>query len=462
MLFKPDVSSKAKDTAKAAGDGVARVAARARRRNVSVLVLLVIAGGLAYVYWPFGTTQQRPGFNRNLPVPVLAATPRVEDTPVYFEGVGAARPLNTVTVRAQVDGRLLKINFRDGQDVNAGDVLAEIDPVLFQAQLDQAVAKKAQDEAQLANARIDLDRYRRLAASNAGSKQQADTQAAVVAQLEALVQADQAQIDTARTTLGYTRITAPLTGRAGLRQVDQGNLIRASDANGLLVITQMKPISVQFSLPQQQIPRVNAAQSAAPLAVEVFADDGRSVIDAGTLQSIDNQVDQTTGTVRLRAELPNDRLQLWPGQFVNVRLRVETLPRAIVVPTSAVQRGPNGTFVYVIGANNTVSARPVTVTQQNDTDAVIASGLEPTERVVTTGFANLSEGARVEVGTADNLPVLDNAPRRQRPGGGPKQLQKGPQGGQGQGQGQAPAGGAQKGGDAKGQGGGTKKGPGGP
>lgn len=455
MLFKPDVSSKAR----AAGEGVARVAARARRRNVSILVLLVIAGGLAYVYWPFGTVQQRPGFNRNLPVPVLAAMPRVEDVPVYFEGVGAARPLNTVTVRAQVDGRLLKINFKDGQDVNAGDVLAEIDPTLFKAQLDQAVAKKAQDEATLANARIDLDRYRRLAASNAGSKQQADTQAATVAQLEALVQSDQAQIDTAQATLGYTKVIAPLTGRAGLRQVDQGNLIRASDANGLVVITQMKPISVQFSLPQQQIPRVNAAQSAAPLEVEVFADDGRSVIDTGTLQSIDNQVDQTTGTVRLRAELPNDRLQLWPGQFVNVRLRVETLPRAIVVPTSAVQRGPNGTFVYVIGANNTVNARPVPVTQQNDTDAVIASGLEPTERVVTTGFANLSEGARVEVGTADNVPVLDTAPRRQRPGGGPKQLQKGPQGGQGQ----APAGGAQKGGDAKGQGGGTqKKGSGGP
>jgi membrane fusion protein, multidrug efflux system len=458
MLFKPDVSNRAKDTAKAAGEGMARIAARARRRNVSIFIVLLIAGGLAYVYWPFGAVQQRQGFARgNQPVPVLAATPRVEDVPVYFEGVGAARPLNTVTVRAQVDGRLLKINFRDGQDVTAGDVLAEIDPVLFQAQLDQAVAKKAQDEAQLANARLDLDRYRRLAASNAGSKQQADTQAATVAQLEALVQADQALIDTARTTLGYTKVIAPLTGRAGLRQVDQGNLIRASDANGLVVITQMKPISVQFSLPQQQIPRVNAAQSAAPLAVEVFADDGRSVIDTGTLQSIDNQVDQTTGTVRLRAELPNDRLQLWPGQFVNVRLRVETLPQAVVVPTSAVQRGPNGTFVYMIGGNNAVSARLVTVTQQNDTDAVIASGLEPTERVVTTGFANLAEGTRVDIGTADNLPTLDNAPRRQRPGGGPKQFQKGPP------QGQGPAGGAQKGGDAKGgQGGGAQKGPGGP
>lgn len=434
MLFKPDVRRKAEDaakeTAKAAGEGVARVAARARRRNVSILILLVIAGGLAYVYWPFGAAQ-RPGFNRAglQPVPVLTATPRVEDVPVYFDGVGAARANNTVTVRAQVDGRLAKINFKDGQDVNQGDVLAEIDPVLFKAQLDQAVAKKAQDEAQLANARLDLDRYRRLAQSNAGSKQQADTQAATVAQLEALVQADQAAIDTAQTMLGYTKITAPLTGRAGLRQVDQGNLIRSSDAEGLLVITQMKPISVQFSLPQQQIPRVNAAQAKAPLMVEVFGDDGQTVIDTGTLQSIDNQVDQTTGTVKLRAELPNDRLQMWPGQFVNVRLRVETLPQAIVVPTSAVQRGPNGTFVYVIGENDTVSARNVTVTQQNDTDAVIASGLAANERVVTTGFASLSEGARVSVGTADTVPTLDNAPQQRRRGGPSGVQKKGPSGG---------------------------------
>jgi multidrug efflux system membrane fusion protein len=434
MLFKPDARRKAEDvakeTTKVAGEGVARVAARARRRNVSILIVLVISGGLAYLYWPFGAAQ-RPSFNRAglQPVPVLAATPRVEDVPVYFDGVGAARANNTVTVRAQVDGRLAKINFKDGQDVKQGDVLAEIDPVLFKAQLDQAVAKKAQDEAQLANARLDLDRYRRLAQSNAGSKQQADTQAATVAQLEALVQADQAQIETAQTTLGYTKITAPLTGRAGLRQVDQGNLIRASDTNGLVVITQMKPISVQFSLPQQQIPRVNAAQAKAPLVVEVFGDDGQTVIDTGTLQSIDNQVDQTTGTVKLRAELPNDKLQMWPGQFVNVRLRVETLPQAIVVPTSAVQRGPNGTFVYVIGENDTVSARNVTVTQQNDTDAVIASGIAANERVVTTGFASLSEGARVSVGTADTVPTLDNAPQQRRrggPGGGQK---KGPSGG---------------------------------
>jgi multidrug efflux system membrane fusion protein len=443
MLHKPDLG----ETAKAAGDGVARLAARARRRNVSLLILLVIACGLgyaAYTYWPFGTAAtQRGARNANLPVPVLVAAAKVEDVPVYFDGVGSARPLNTVTVRPQVDGKLASINFKDGQDVNRGDVLAQIDPALFKAQLDQAIAKKAQDEAQLANARLDLERYQRLAAASAGSKQQADTQAAQVAQFEALVKADQAAIDTAQTTLGYTNVTAPISGRAGLRQVDQGNLVRASDANGLVVITQMKPISVQFSLPQQQIPRINAAQSGGTLAVDVFGDDGRTVIDTGTLQSIDNQVDQTTGTVRLRAELPNANLQMWPGQFVNVRLKVETLPQAIVVPTSAVQRGPNGTFVYVVGDNDTVSARPVTVTQQNDTEAVIATGVRSGERVVTTGFASLAEGARVTVSTDPTLPTLDNAPRRrappgQRPGAGSGQRQNAPAQG-------APAQGAPKG-----------------
>ncbi len=424
MLHKPDLGG----TAKAASDGVTRLAARARRRNVSLLILLVIACGLgyaAYTYWPFKTAAtQRGARTPNLPVPVLIAAAKVEDVPVYFDGVGSARPLNTVTVRAQVDGKLASINFKDGQDVNRGDVLAQIDPALFKAQLDQALAKKAQDEAQLANARLDLERYQRLATANAGSKQQADTQAAQVAQFEALVKADQAAIDTAQTMLGYTSVTAPISGRAGLRQVDQGNLARASDANGLVVITQMKPISVQFSLPQQQIPRINAAQGGGALTVDVFGDDGRTVIDTGTLQSIDNQVDQTTGTVRLRAELPNANLQMWPGQFVNVRLRVETLPQAIVVPTSAVQRGPNGTFVYVVADNDTVSARPVTVTQQNDTDAVLATGVRAGERVVTTGFASLAEGARVTVSTDPTLPTLDNAPRRrgppagQRPGAG--------------------------------------------
>jgi multidrug efflux system membrane fusion protein len=343
---------------------------------------------------------------------VLAATPRVLDVPVYLDGVGSVRALNNVIVRAQVDGKLLQVNFTEGQDVKKGDVLGEIDPVIYKAQYDQAVAKKAQDEAQLANMRIDLARYQQLAASNAGSKQQADTQRAVVAQQEALVNADQAMIDNAQATLGYTRIIAPLSGRAGLRQVDQGNIIRASDATGLVIITQLQPIAVQFSLPQQQIVRVNAASARGALTVDVFGNDGVTVVDTGTLKGIDNQVDPTTGTLKLKAEFPNTNFQLWPGQFVNIRLKVETLAKAIVVPTSAVQRGPVGTFSYVVSADGIATAKPVVVTQQNETDAVIASGLSPSDRVVTTGFANLSDGARVFIGRDDQTPSADLAPRK--------------------------------------------------
>jgi multidrug efflux system membrane fusion protein len=291
-------------------------------------------------------------------------------------------------------------------------VLAEIDPVIYKAQLDQAVAKKAQDEAQLANQRLDLIRYQQLAASNAGSKQQADTQRAVVAQQEALVNADQAAIDNAQAMLSYTKIIAPLSGRAGLRQVDQGNIIHAADATGLVIITQLQPIAVLFSLPQQQIVRVNAASANGALTVDVFGNDGITVIDTGKLTGIDNQVDPTTGTLKLKAEFPNASFQLWPGQFVNVRLKVDTLSQAIVVPTSAVQRGPAGTFSYVIGEGDIVTAKPVVVTQQNETDAVIASGLSPTDRVVTTGFANLSDGAKVIIGKDEQTPAADLAPRK--------------------------------------------------
>jgi len=409
MLFKPDLN----ETAKLAGDRVIRVAGRARRRTVSITITLLIIGGLGYIGWT--SLQQRQAADRarpDLPVPVLAATPRIQDVPVYLDAVGAVRALNTVTVRSQVDGKLIAVNFTEGQDVKKGDVLGEIDPVIFKAQYDQTVAKKAQDEAQLANQRLDLARYQQLSASNAGSKQQYDTQRAVVAQQEALVNADQAAIDNAQAMLGYTKIIAPLSGRAGLRQVDQGNIIHAADLTGLVIITQLQPIAVQFSLPQQQIVRTNAAAAKGALTVDVFGNDGTTVIDSGTLKGIDNQVDPTTGTLKLKAEFPNANFQLWPGQFVNVRLKVDTLSQAVVVPTSAVQRGPAGTFSYVIGDNDIVTAKPVSVTQQNEHDAVIASGLSPSDRVVTTGFANLSDGAKVIIGKDDQTPAADLAPRK--------------------------------------------------
>jgi multidrug efflux system membrane fusion protein len=317
-------------------------------------------------------------------------------------------------VRAQVDGKLTAVNFTEGQDVKKGDVLGEIDPVIYKAQYDQAVAKKAQDEALLANQRLDLIRYQQLAASNAGSKQQYDTQKAVVAQQEALVNFDQAAIDNAQATLGYTKIIAPLSGRTGLRQVDQGNIVHAADATGVAIITQLQPIAVMFSLPQQQIVRVNAASAKGALAVDVFGNDGVTVADTGMLTGIDNQVDPTTGTLKLKAEFPNARFQLWPGQFVNVRLKVDTLAHALAIPSSAVQRGPAGTFSYVIGEDDIVTAKPVVVTQQNETDAVIASGLSPDDRVVTTGFANLADGSKVVVGKDEQAPTADLAPRKKR------------------------------------------------
>lgn len=444
MLFKPDQTDDENSTAPRKRGLVSRLFGR----MVSLLITLVILGGLGYLGWLAFQQKQGGGLGRggggrpDLPVPVLAATPRIEDVPVYLDGVGSVKALNTVTVRSQVDGKLIKVNFTEGQDVKKDDVLGEIDPVIYQAQYDQAVAKKAQDAALLANQKLDLIRYEQLATTNAGSKQQADTQRALVAQQEALVKADQAAIDNAAATLSYTKIIAPIAGRAGLRQVDQGNIIHASDTTGLVILTQLQPIAVWFSLPQQQIMRVNAAAAKGTLAVDVFGNDGVTVIDTGKLVGIDNQVDPTTGTLKLKAEFPNAQYQLWPGQFVNVRLKVETLPQAIVVPTSAVQRGPAGTFSYVIGESDIVTAKPVTVTQQDEHDAVIASGLTTSDRVVTTGFANLADGSKVVVGTDSGAPTADLAPRKRsrnpdgkRGGQGGGQGQGSGQGQQGQGQG---------------------------
>jgi len=393
---------------------------RGRRAVVTGTVLVLAAAALAYMFYPAGQQQpQRRGrFTAEGPVPVLLAPAARADVPVYLETVGTVKALNTVTVRPQVDGKLLAVGFKEGEIVKRGDVLARIDPTTYQAQLDQAIAKKAQDEAQLANAKIDLARYEKLAATNAINKQQADTQRALVAQNTAQVQSDQAAIDSARATLSYTTIIAPLTGRTGVRMVDEGNIVHASDANSaVVVITQMQPISVQFSLPQQDLARVNDAFAKAPLAVDAQRSDNDAVIDSGKLTVVDNQVDTTTGTVKLKAEFPNAQTQLWPGQFVNVRLLLDTLKDVVVIPTGAVQRGPNGTFVYVVGDDNKAKMRPVAVERQNETQAVIKSGVAPPEKVVTTGFARLSDGSEVAIGSAN--------PPAAPPAGAPTQRRRG-------------------------------------
>jgi len=377
-----------------------KAAGRKRRILASGLVLIAVAAALIYVF--AAPTPQPRRFNRfaaQRPVPVLAAQAARADVPVYLDAVGTTRPLNTVTVRPQVDGKLIAVAFKEGQDVRRGDVLARIDPTIFKAQLDQALAKKAQDEAQLANAKNDLDRYQKLAAVNAINKQQADTQKALVAQYSALVQADQAAIENAQATLSYTTITAPISGRTGIRMVDEGNYVRASDASSaIVVITQLKPIAVLFNLPQQDLDRVNSAFAKGPLAVDALRSDNNAVIERGKLTVVDNQVDSSTGTVKLKAEFPNAQMQLWPGQFVNVRLLIDTLKDVVVIPTGAVQRGPQGTFVYVVTPGNTVAMRGIVVQKQNETQTVVKSGLEPPERVVTAGFARLTDNAKVTIG----------------------------------------------------------------
>jgi multidrug efflux system membrane fusion protein len=384
-------------------------------RNIAIVLVGLVVVTTVVVYWPFWqtTTQQQKakgGFARKKggagaqqteTVPVLSIDARTADVPVYLDGVGTAKALNTVTVKPQVDGKLISISFTEGQEVPKGFVLAKIDPTTFQAAYDQAVGKKGQDEAQLTNQKLDLERYIKLAATNAIGKQQLDTQRALIAQYEALVKSDQAMVDNARAILSYTDITAPIAGRTGIRMVDEGNIVRASDVTGLVVLTQIKPITVVFNLPQQELLAINKGLAAGPLPVDAMATDGQSTLDSGKVAVIDNQVDQTTGTVKLKAEFPNSDQQLWPGQFVNVRLLINTLRQVVVVPTAAVQRGPDGTFVYVIKDDSKVTVKNVTITQQDDQRAVIASGLNSGEHVVTTGFGRLAEGTLVETSSAE-------------------------------------------------------------
>ena len=332
---------------------------------------------------------------------VLIGTPRISDVPVYIEAVGTIIPTKTVTVRPQVDGRLIEVVFKEGQDVKIGDVLAHIDPTLYQAQLDQAIAKKAQDAAQLANARIDLERYERLASDRSTSRQQADTQRALVAQLLAQTQSDQAAIDNAKAVLSYTTITSPLDGRTGIRLVDAGNIVHASDAAGIVVINQIHPITASFSIPQQQLAAVSAALANGSPRVDILSINAKESTESGTLNVIDNQVDQTTGTVRLKASFDNKAERLWPGQYVSVRIETDILRGVTVLPSEAIQHGPNGAFVFTLGENSTIATHPLTVQYEAENVSVVG-GIDATERVVTTGFSRLAQGTHVRIIDGDS------------------------------------------------------------
>jgi multidrug efflux system membrane fusion protein len=388
---------------------------RLRRWGMIGLCLLVVAA-IVYAVWffPAATPPVKRDPSAGLPIPVLTATAATKDVPIYLDGLGTVQAFYTVTMKAMVDGPLITVNFQEGQDVHKGDVLAQIDPRTYQAALDNAVAKKAQDQAQLANARLDLARYQKLVANNYTSAQQADTAKAQVAQFEALVQQDQAQIDTARTQLSYTTITAPIEGRTGMRQVDPGNIVHAADATGMVMITQLEPISVLFTLPQQTLPAVARAMAEGDAPVLALAQDATGgaakLLDTGTLKVLDNQVDPTTGTIKLKAVFPNAQHRLWPGGFVSVRLRTETAHDAVVVPPSAIQRGPRGPYVFVVGEDATAHRQLVTVGYEDEQGSVVTAGLKGGEAVVTDGASRLSDGSKISVAKPDAAPAAPAQP----------------------------------------------------
>ena len=337
----------------------------------------------------------------NRVTPVSAAAIVKGDLAIYLNALGTVTPLRTVTVHTRVDGELKKLHFSEGQLVHEGDVLAEIDPRPFEVQFTQMEGQRMRDQALLDNARIDLERYRTLFAQDSIAQQQVDTQMSLVRQLEGTVQMDKGQVDNARLQLVYAKVTAPITGRIGLRTVDQGNIVHASDSNGMAVITQLQPISVVFPIPQDNLPAVARRQAAVRLPVEAWDREQKNRLARGQLYAIDNQIDVTTGTVKLKAQFDNTDSALFANQFVNVRLLVDTLRDVTVGPISAVQRGGQGVFVYVVNAEMTVSVRTVTVGVNEAGRVQFLSGVEPGDRVVIDGMDRLREGAKVEIATAD-------------------------------------------------------------
>jgi membrane fusion protein, multidrug efflux system len=335
--------------------------------------------------------------SRNAPpaIAVDTATAKHSDVPIFLQGLGTVQAFYTVTVTARVDGEIQKIGFTEGQTVHKGDLLAQIDPRPNQAAYEQAVATKAKDAAMLANAKRDYDRYILLQPQDLASKQTVDTQRATVDQLTAQVQVDQAVIDNARTQLDYTRITSPIDGRTGVRLIDPGNIVRAAGTAGIVVVTQVQPISVVFTLPEEDLGTVGGALALGPVQVTTLSRDGDAMLDQGTLALIDNQIDQTTGTARLKATFPNTRNTLWPGQFVNARVLVRTERNVLTLPSSAVQLGPDGPFTYVVKGDSTVEVRPLELGPESGGLTVIRKGIALNERVVTSNQYRLQAGVHV-------------------------------------------------------------------
>jgi multidrug efflux system membrane fusion protein len=383
-----------------------RAEVQTKRRVWPWIVLLLIAGG-AYLWWQRSADAPQAkagGAPAARPVPVVAAKARVGDLPIYIDGLGTVTAFNTVTVRTRVDGELIKVAFTEGQPVHEGDLLCEIDPRPFEVQLSQAEGQLARDQALLQNAKLDWNRYQE--AREAVPRQQIDTAAANVAQYEAATKVDQSQVDSAKLQLVYCHITSPLNGVIGLRLVDQGNTVHASDPSGLATITQLEPIAVQFSIPQDYLPDVMQAMKKGELAAEAYDRDMKKEIARGKLMAVDNQINASTGTVKLKAVFDNKDRSLFPNQFVNVRLLVDVKKGVVLIPTAAVQRSPKTTFVYVVKDDDMVEVRPVTIGPTEHEIVAIMQGLKGGETVVTDGVDKLQEGTKVtsrdEAGAADD------------------------------------------------------------
>jgi multidrug efflux system membrane fusion protein len=414
---------------------------RSRRRAwvaAGIVALIAIAAG-AWL-WQARSTDEPPARTakgRGDPaarvMPVVAQPARQGTIDVYVTALGTVTPRNMVVVRPRVDGQLVSVAFDEGQTVKAGQLLAQIDPRPFEVQVAQAKGQLAKDQAQLNNARVDLERYRTLLAQDSIAKQQVDTQEALVRQLQGTIQADQAAIDTATLQLSYARIVAPISGRVGLRQVDPGNMVHASDANGIVTITQVQPITVVFPIPEDNVRRVmRRMQTVANIAVDAYDREGRVKLATGRLVTIDNQIDPATGTIKLKAEFANDDRALFPNQFVNVRMAVETHDDATLVPTPAVQRGAPGTFVYRVNDDRTVKATPVSIGAVEGETTEVRGDVAPGTLVVVDGADKLRDGARVELidrNVAQQPPATTARDGAARPGKGARERRKGNAGG---------------------------------
>jgi multidrug efflux system membrane fusion protein len=405
-------------------------APRKRSRGLSALVWLLLLAALGYGGYRYykithqnqpGAAASRGGRRGGGQVSVVVTTVRTGDIPVNLRGLGTVTPFNSVVVKSRVDGQLIAIHFTEGQMVKEGDLLAEIDPRPYQVQLEQAEGQLARDQAQLKDAQVNLDRYQELWKAQVIAKQQLDTQAATVGQVDGAIASDNAAINNAKLQLTYAKITAPISGRIGLRLIDAGNIIHASDPNGLVIIDQIQPIAVLFTIPADNLPPVlKKLHAGVKLRVDAYDRDDRNKISSGTLLTVDNQIDVTTGTSRLKAVFDNQDGVLFPNQFVNCRLLLDTKHGVVIVPAPAIQRGPQGNFVYVVASGNTVSARPVTTGITEGDDVEVSSGLQAGETVVIEGQDKLQDGMKVDVRTS-NAPTAPSGRQRQAGKPGPNQ-----------------------------------------